>query len=52
MAEHLVGSASRGSVVVEADKRLRRTWPNDRAIGPTDAGEATPSGESNPEFAG
>jgi hypothetical protein len=42
MAEHLVGSASRGSVVVEAEKCLRRTWPNDRSIGPTDIAEGDP----------
>jgi hypothetical protein len=42
MAEHLVGSASRGSVVAEAEKCLRRTWPNDRSIGPTDACEGDP----------
>jgi hypothetical protein len=42
MAEHLVGSAPRGSVVVEVEKCLRRTWPNDRSIGPADAGEGDP----------
>jgi hypothetical protein len=42
MAGYLVGSASHGSVVVEAEKYLRRTSPNDRSIGPTDAGEGDP----------